>query len=104
MAKRKLKKQIKDFQLIRELDIVIDNEYDDYKKEDALAKNYAKKWKKGKFDFGKARTGVKNLIVTPRARKYQKEWGIKIPALEREEISKARLRRIMQRLRDNKEI
>lgn len=99
----KLKSQIKkmiDYEQVKELNLVIENEYDDYKKEEWLADNYAKKWKKGKFDFAKAQKGVKNLIVTPRARKYQNEFGGKIGNVERDAIAKARLRAIMRQIRE----
>jgi len=89
-----------DYNVVKEIDMVIANEYEDYQKEELLTKNYAKKWKKGNFDFGLAHKGVKNIIVTPRARKYQGEWGIKIGDVERDAIAKARLREIMRRIKE----
>jgi len=89
-----------DFDVVKELNITIENEFDIYKQEEELRKNYAKKWNKGKFDFGLAQKGVKNLIVVPRIRKYQKEYGMKIGDPERSAIAKARLRAIMQRIRE----
>ena len=47
-----------------------------------------------------AKKGVKNLLVTPRARKYQNEWGVKVGNKERDAVSKARLRAIMRRIRE----
>ena len=107
MTNQKLKNKIKkviDFEAVKELDMVIENEYDDYQKEEVLSKNYLKKWKKGKFNFELAQKGVKNLIVVPRVRAYQKEWGVKFGSQERDAIAKARLRRIMNRLREEKMI
>lgn len=89
-----------DFETVKELNLVIENEYQDYQVEESLRKNYLKKYVKGKFDFKKAEKGVLNLVVTPRARKYQKEWGLKIARPEREAIAKARLRRIMRTIRE----
>ena len=103
MADKKLKKKIKsmlDFEAVKELNMVIDNERSDYDQEMWLGKNYAKKYKKGKFDFGKAQIGVKNLIVVPRVRKYQNEWGLKVGNKERDAIAKARLRVIMRRIKE----
>jgi len=89
-----------DFELVKELDLVIANEYEDYKQEQALAENYIKKWKKGMFNFEKAKKGVLNLIVTPRARKYQKEFGINIGKQEREAVATARLRALMVQIKE----
>ena len=103
MTNKKLKNKIKsmiDFEAVKELNMIIENNYSDYKQEMWLGKNYAKKYKKGKFDFAKAQKGVKNLIVVPRARKYQNEWGVKIGSSERDAISKARLRAIMRAIRE----
>ena len=103
MTNKKLKNKIKgilDYNMVKELNMVIENEYSDYQKEDWLAENYLKKWKKGKFNFEKAKQGVNNLIVTPRARKYQNEWKVKIGSEERDAVSKARLRRIMQVIKE----
>ena len=104
MTNKKLKNKIKsmiDFETVKELDLVIDNERSDYDQEMWLGKNYAKKYKKGKFDFAKAHKGVKNLIVVPRVRKYQNEFGgMKIGNPERDAIAKARLRVIMRRIRE----
>ena len=94
------KKNNVDFEMIKELDMVIDNEHTDYVKEMWLGKNYAKKYKKGNFNFAKAQLGVKNQLVTPRARSYQNEWGIKVGSKERDAVSKARLRAIMRRIRE----
>lgn len=101
--KEKLKSKIKSFpdvEMIREINLVMDNEYSIYQNEDWLNKNYARKYKKGKFDFAKAQKGVNNLIVTPFARKYQNEWGVKVGSAERDAISKARLRQMLRRIRD----
>ncbi len=95
-----MKKNILDHEMVKEIDMVIDNEIGDYKQESALGKNYAKKYKKGNFNFAKAQLGVKNQIVVPRARKYQNEWGVKIGTKERDAVSKARLRAIMRRIRE----
>jgi len=65
-----------------------------------LGKNYAKKYAKGKFNFSQAKQGVKNLLVTPRARAYQNEWGVKVGTKERDAVTKARLRAIMRRIRE----
>jgi arginyl-tRNA synthetase len=91
---------MKDFELIKELNLTMENEVEDYKKEEALAKNYARKLKSGKFDFKKAHKGVLNLVVVPRARKYTHSFGVKIPKLEREEVAKARLRAIIRRIKE----
>ena len=104
MADKKLKNKIKnilDFETVKELNMVIENEHSDYDKEMWLGKNYANKYKKGKFNFKQAQQGVKNFIVVPRVRKYQNEFGgMKIGNAERDAISKARLRAIMMRIRD----
>jgi 5'(3')-deoxyribonucleotidase len=89
-----------DFELVKELNLVADNEKSIYDKEGWLAKNYARKSKRGVFDFGKAQKGVKNLIVTPFARDYQKQWGAKVPAKERDAVAKARLRAILRRMKE----
>ena len=89
-----------DYIAVRELGLVMENEEDMYKLEGVLAKNYARKWKKGKFNFEKAQAGVKNLLVTPRVRKYQTKWGTKIGSAERDAISKGRLRAIMRRIKE----
>lgn len=95
-----MKKKNFDFEMAKELNLVIENEYDDYKQEEWLTENYAKKWKKGKFDFAKAKMGVKNLIVTPRARKYQNEFGGKISNDVRDAVATARLRAIMRAIKE----
>ena len=90
-----------DFEAVKELDLVISNEHEDYKREQALAKNYGKRWKKGTFNFQKAQQGVKNLVVVPRVRKYQKQFrGMKIGNSERDAIAKARLRAIMRSMKE----
>jgi len=100
--KRKIKKKkgIIDYNMAIEMNLVMENEHDEYKKESWLAENYAKKYKKGKFDFNKAQKGVNNQLVTPFARKYQNDWGVKVPNDVREAVSKARMRAIMNRIRD----
>jgi basic membrane lipoprotein Med (substrate-binding protein (PBP1-ABC) superfamily) len=97
-----MKKKNFDFNLMKELNLVADNEYSLYQKEDFLSDNYLKKWKKGKFDFGMAEKGVKNLIVTPFVRDYQKKWlsGARVPSDVRDALAKARLRRIMTIIRE----
>jgi len=96
-----MRKKDFDFQLVKELNLVADNEKIIYDQEGWLAKNYARKMKKtGKFDFGKAQKGVKNLIVDPFARKYQKQWGVKVPKDERDALTKARLRIMLRRIKE----
>jgi hypothetical protein len=95
-----MKKKGFDFNLVKEMDMIADNEFSLYQKEDALQKNYAKKFQKGKFNFGLAQKGVKNLIVTPFARDYQKQWGVKVPKDERDALAKARLRAMLRRIRE----
>ena len=90
-----------DYNAVIELNLTMENEQDIYNQEMALTKNYAKKWKKPSgFNFQKANKGVRNLIVDPYARKYQKEWGTKIGSKERDAITKARMREIMRRIRE----
>jgi len=89
-----------DFELVKELGLVAENERTLYEKEGILAKNYSKKMKSGKFDFGLAQKGVKNLVVTPFARDYQRQWGVKVPKDERDALAKARLRAILRRIRE----
>ena len=89
-----------DFNLATELNLTMENEKNVYDQEGFLGKNYAKKWKKNKFDFAKAQKGVNNLIVTPFARKYQNEWGVKVPNEVRSAVAKARMRAIMRRIRE----
>ena len=93
------KKNPVDFNAVREISLCIENDYPTYQKEQWLTKNYGKKWNKGKFDFTKAHKGVKNLIVTPFARKYQNEWGVKIGTKERDAIAKSRLRTIFRNVK-----
>jgi len=89
-----------DYNMAVELNLVVENEKDFYDKEMWLGKNYAKKWNKGKFNFTQAKQGVKNLLVTPRARKYQNEWGVKVGEKERDAVTTARMRAIMRRIRE----
>ena len=89
-----------DFELQKELNLVMENEREIYDQEGWLTKNYGKKWKIVKFNFTKAQKGVNKLIVTPFARKYQKEWGIKVPADVRVAVAKARMREIMRRVKE----
>jgi|SRR6056297_413379 len=96
----KKKKNNIDFELVKELNLVADNEKTLYDKEGWLAKNYSKKYKKGNFDFKKAQKGVKNLIVTPFARSYQNQWKMKVPQKERDAVAKARLRAILRRMKE----
>ena len=107
MATKKstLKSKIKerkyfDHNMAVEVNLVMENEFKEYEKENWLGKNYAKKYKKGKFDFKKAEKGVNNMLVTPFARKYQNEWGVKVPKDVREAVSKARMRSIMRKIRE----
>jgi hypothetical protein len=58
-----------------ELGLYIDNDYETYKRKEALKKNYEKKFNKGTYNQQKAQKGVYNLIVVPAARKYDKEFG-----------------------------
>ena len=92
------KKQF-DYNQAIELGITMDNEGEVYSKEGALAKNYAKKYKKGNFDFTKAQKGINNLVVTPFARKYGNDFGMKVPNDVRNAVAKNRLRNIMRRIR-----
>jgi hypothetical protein len=89
-----------DFEAQKELNLTMENEGDIYAKEGMLAKNYARKWKKGQFDFAKAHKGVKNLIVTPFARDYQNKWGTKVPDDVRDAVAKSRVRAIMRRIKE----
>lgn len=89
-----------DYELAKELSLTMENEGDIYKQEGFLAKNYSNKWKKGKFEFGKAHKGVSNIIVTPYARKYQNQYGMKIPSDVRNAVAKNRLRAIMRRVKE----
>ena len=89
-----------DYNMAVEMNMVMDNEHDFYKAEEWLGKNYSKKFKKGKFDFAKAEKGVNNMLVTPFARKYQNEWGVKVPNDVRQAVTKARMRAIMRRIRE----
>lgn len=59
----------------RELQLWMDNDEQQYKRYTYLAKNYERKFNKGKFNMEKAEKGVFNLLVTPAARGYQKEYG-----------------------------
>lgn len=96
------KKRNFDFELVKELSLVAENERAIYDQEGGLAKNYARKMKRGKFDFGKAQKGVKNIIVTPFVRDYQKKWLLsgKIPQAERDAVAKSRLRAILRRMKE----
>lgn len=95
------KKNPIDFNVVREISLSIENDYPTYQKEQWLTKNYERKWNKGKFNFSKAQGGVKNLIVTPFARKYQNEWGVKVGAKERDAIAKSRFRSIFRDVKSN---
>ena len=75
-----------------ELQISMENDYPTYQRESYLFKNYVKKVHKGKFDFQKAERGELNLIVTPFARKYQREWKFKVGMPERKAVAKSRVR------------
>jgi len=100
--KRKIKKKkgIIDYNMAIELNLIMENEHDEYKKESWLGKNHPKKYKKGNFNFAKAQKGVNNQLVTPFARKYQNDWEVKVPNDVREAVSKARMRNIMRRIKD----
>jgi hypothetical protein len=97
-----MKKKGFDFELVKELNLIADNEGLLYQKEGALAKNYARKLKRGKFDFKLAHKGVKNLVVNPFVRDYQRQYGGggKIPQAERDAVAKARLRAILRRIKE----
>lgn len=64
-----------DINAYRELDLYTDNTYPIYQRKSALIDNYKKKLAKGKFNMAKAEKGVLNLVVTPSARSYTKEFG-----------------------------
>jgi len=89
-----------DYNMAIEMNLVMENEKSEYDKEMWLGKNYAKKFNKGKFDFAKAEKGVNNMLVTPFARKYQNDWGVKVPNDVRQAVTKARMRAIMRRIRE----
>ena len=89
-----------DYNMAVELNLVMENEYGEYEKENWLGQNYARKWKKGNFNFKDAKKGVNNQLVTPFARKYQNEWGVKVDNNVRDAVSTARLRAIMRRIRE----
>ena len=97
---KKKKKNPFDYNQAIEMNLVMENEYGEYEKENWLGKNYAKKYAKGKFNFNQAKKGVNNLLVTPFARKYQNEWGVKVPNEVRSAVAKARMREIMRRIRE----
>lgn len=86
--------------MAKELGLNMENEGNIYEQEGFLAKNYSNKWRKGNFDFGKAQKGVSNLIVNPYARKYQNQYGVKIPNDVRDAVVKNRLRAIMRRAKE----
>ena len=98
MAKKK--KSNFDYNQAVEMNLVMENERGEYEKEMWLGKNYSKKFKKGKFNFAQAEKGVNNLLVTPFARKYQNDWGVKVPNDVRQAVAKARMRAIMRRIRE----
>ena len=98
MAKKK--KSNFDYNQAVEMNLVMENEKSEYDKEMWLGKNYSKKFKKGKFNFAQAEKGVNNLLVTPFARKYQNDWGVKVPNDVRQAVAKARMRAIMRRIRE----
>lgn len=82
----------------RELGLVMDNDYSTYQQENALYKNYKRKFDKGKFNYQKAETGVLNLLVTPQARKYQNEWRVKIGTAERKAVARGKTREMFKSL------
>jgi hypothetical protein len=88
-----------DFEMAKELSLTLENEGEVYTKEGFLAKNYARKLKSGKFNPQLAHKGVKNLIVIPRARTYQNQYGGKITDEVRNAVAKNRLRAIMRRIK-----
>ena len=95
-----MKKKNIDFELIKEVGMVMNNEHPVYQKEGLLAKNYSRKYNKvGKFNFAKGQKGVLNLIVTPYVRKYQNEYGMRIGTNERNALAKQRFRTIMGRVK-----
>ena len=98
MAKKK--KSNFDYNQAVEMNLVMENEADEYKKESWLVKNYSQKFKKKGFNFAKAEQGVNKMLVTPFARKYQKDWGMKVPTDVRQAVAKARMRAIMRRIRE----
>lgn len=97
-----MKKKDIDFELVKELNLTMENEFGVYVQEGLLAKNYSKKLKKSQFEFPKAQQGVRNLVVDPFVRSYQKKWlgGSKVPSNVRDAVAKARLREIMMRIRE----
>jgi hypothetical protein len=87
--------------LINELRLVIDNDSETYnRRELPLMGNYHKKIERGKFNFDKAERGVFNLIVTPQARKYQNEWGVKVGISERKAIARGKTRDMFRSILD----
>ena len=96
----KKKKSNFDYNQAIEMNLVMENEADEYKKESWLAKNYSQKFKKKGFNLAKAEQGVNKLLVTPFARKYQNDWGMKVPSDVRQAVTRARMRAIMRRIRE----
>ena len=80
--------------LADELDIVMDNDFDTYRRKEAIIANYKRKLKskKTRFDRAKAEQGVLNLLVVPQARKYQNEYGVKVGNAERRGVAKRQFR------------
>ena len=77
-----------------EIDMVIDNDFDTYRRKEAIIANYKRKLKskKTRFDRAKAEQGVLNLLVVPQARKYQNEYGVKVGNAERRGVAKRQFR------------
>lgn len=99
-VKKAIKKMI-DYEAVKEISMTMDNEGDVYAKEGLIAKNYARKLKRGKFDFSKAHKGALNLSVTPFVRSYENKFGMKVGRSERDAIAKNRLRTMLRRIREN---
>ena len=87
-----------DYHMTNELNLMLDNDYDFYKREQYLKGNYKKKLNKGRFNFDLAQKGVRNLLVVPYSRKYQREYGVKVPKDVRESVSRSRTRNIFREL------
>lgn len=83
-----------------ELRLYAENDYDLYKRETAIVNNYKRKIKKGTFNMVKAEKGVFNLLVTPAARKYTKEFGgnsrTMFPSATRKGVAKGKARDIFR--------
>ena len=92
------RKKTFDYQLVKELSLTMDNEREVFNQEGRLAKSYSQRWNKGNFNFAKAQTGVKNLIVVPYAKKYKQEWGVPVSKDVRDAVTRNRMRVILKRM------